>query len=309
MYYNYKMRLKILQNKPELLKHGLSLLASLVIHAALIYFLAVFFVSVKIIDFGTQVIPIVIAPPEKLHLPKIEGNLPNPPGWEAEFPEFLPRRTFLLRERTTISEEKGAVEEGQEPFAGPVIDPKLISGFRLDQVLPENPDSAPDKSPRFSLPQGARPSPGSSAAMKSPPKSVDLRQYIYGGKRSGIGSSSGVYYGGKPGVTSRRGRSSAPLPVKNYDLSPWARNVVELIQKNWTIPSTQSAGSEDTVEIAVVILKNGEISSAEIIVPSDNKSFDQAALEAVEVSSPLPPLPDDFPAASLEISFVFSKQW
>ena len=303
------MRLKILQNKPELLKHGLSLLASLVIHAALIYFLAVFFVSVKIIDFGTQVIPIVIAPPEKLHLPKIEGNLPNPPGWEAEFPEFLPRRTRPLSKPAPPLAETGAGEGAQEPFASVPVDPKLTSGFSLDQTFPEKPESASDKNLRFSLPLGAKTSPGSVAAMKSPPKSVDLRQYIYGGKRSGIGSSSGVYYGGKPGVTSRRGRSSAPLPVKNYDLSPWARNVVELIQKNWTIPSTQSAGSEDTVEIAVVILKNGEISSAEIIVPSDNKSFDQAALEAVEVSSPLPPLPDDFPAASLEISFVFSKQW
>jgi TonB family protein len=62
------------------------------------------------------------------------------------------------------------------------------------------------------------------------------------------------------------------------------------------------------VEIAVVILKNGEISSAAITGPSDDKSFDEIALEAVETSSPLPQLPADFPAASLEISFVFSIQ-
>lgn len=303
------MRLNILKNKTELLKHGLSLLVSLIVHAALIYALAAHFVSVKIIDFGQQVTPVIIAPPEKLQLPKFEGNLPgSPPGWEAEFPEFLTRRTLLLREQTEISEEKGTVEEGQEPFAGPAINPNLTAGFRLDQVLPEKPDSASEKSLRFSLPQSVKTAAGSAAAKKSPPKDVDLKHYIYGNISGGRGSSLGVYSGRRPGRTSLRGRPSAPLPVKNYDLSPWARNVVELVQKNWAVPSTQAAGSSDTVEIAVVILKNGEISSAEIVGPSDNKSFDQAALEAVEASSPLPSLPDDFPAASLEISFVFSKQ-
>jgi len=303
------MKLNILKNKPELLKHGLSLLASLIIHAAIIYFMLVFFISVKIIDFGKQVTPIVIVPPEELHLPKFEGNLLSPPpGSEAGFPEFLSRRTLLPREQTKISEEKGTVEEGQEAFAAPAVEPNLIAGFRLDQVLPEKLDSTPDKRSRFSLPQAAKTSPGGAAAKKSRPKDVDLRQYIYGGISGGRGSSLGIYSGGRPGRTSLGGRSSAPLPVKNFDLSPWARGVVELIQKNWTIPSTQAANSEDAVGIAVVILKNGEISSAEIINPSENKSFDQAALEAVEASSPLPPLPDDFPAASLEVSFVFSKQ-
>jgi TonB family protein len=302
------MRLNILKNKPELLKHSLSLLASLIIHAALIYTLAAYFVSVKIIDFGEQVTPVIIASPEELHLPKIEGNLPNPQDWREQFPEFRPRRAQPLQEPTTIPKETGTVEERQESFAGPVINPKLTSEFRLDQGLPEKPESASDKNLRFFLPLAAKTSPESLAVKKSLLKNVDLRQYLYSILPGGRGSSPGVHYGGRQGATSLRGRSPAPSVVKNYDLSPWARNVAELIQKNWMIPSTQAAGPNDTAEIAVVILKNGEISSAEIIVPSENKSFDQAALEAIEVSSPLPPLPDDFPAASLKISFVFSKQ-
>jgi hypothetical protein len=79
------MRLDILKTKPELLRHGLSLLVSLIIHAGLIYFLAVYFVSVKIIDFGKRVTPVLLVPPEKLHLPKIKGNLPNPQDWGAQF--------------------------------------------------------------------------------------------------------------------------------------------------------------------------------------------------------------------------------
>jgi len=45
-----------------------------------------------------------------------------------------------------------------------------------------------------------------------------------------------------------------------------------------------------------------------MIASSEDRTFDQAARFAVELSSPLPPLPDDFPSASLEISFVFSVQ-
>ena len=97
--------------------------------------------------------------------------------------------------------------------------------------------------------------------------------------------------------------------VKNFDLSPWARTVIDLIQKNWSIPPAQMVRTEDTVEIAVVILKNGQIFSAAIVRHSDNRTFDQAALEAVEGSAPLPPLPGGFPAASVEISFVFAQQW
>jgi TonB family protein len=302
------MNLNLLKDKPELLKHGLSLFASLIIHGALIFLLAVFFVSVKIIDFGERVTPAFIAPAEKLHLPKIQGNLPNSQDWGAQFPDFIPRRVRLLREPAAIPEEKKTMEEGQELLTGPAIDQKLASGFRLDQVLLEKLDSASDKILRFSLPQSAKTFPGTGAVKTSPPKNVDLKQYVYGGLSGGEGSSSGIYYGGRPGRTSRPGHAPAPLPVKNYDLSPWARSVIGLIQKNWIIPSTLAAGPADTVEIAVVILKNGDISSAEILAPSDNKSFDQAALEAVEVSSPLPALPADFPAESLEISFVFTKQ-
>jgi hypothetical protein len=58
------MSLDVFKSKPALLRHGLSFLVSLTIHAALIYFLVVHFVSVKIIDFGVQVTPILLVSPE-----------------------------------------------------------------------------------------------------------------------------------------------------------------------------------------------------------------------------------------------------
>ena len=291
-------------NKPELRKHILSFLGSILIHAALFYILISYLGRVKIIDFKREVTPAFIAPLGKLELPKIEGNLPNPQEWGAQFPELSSPRRRPPRKPEAPPGETGTPELAQETPPSAPVDAKLTAGFNLKPTPPREPSSASDKSQNFSLPLAPKTYLGSAAAKRSPTKSVDLRQYIYGSRVS----SSGGYYGGRYGRGSIRGRTSAPPAVKNYDLSPWARGVVELIQKNWTVSSNQPATSEDTVEIAVVILKNGEISAATIVGPSDNKKFDQVALEAVESSSPLPQLPGDFPAASLEVSLVFSKQ-
>jgi len=299
------MSLDIFKSKPALIRHGLSFLVSLVIHAGLIYFLLVHFVSVRIIDFREQVTSVLLVPPEKLHLPRIEGNLPNPQDWGAQFPELASRRARLRGKAV----ETGVAESPKETFGGPPFDSRLTSQFRLSRTPPEKEGSSSDKRPRFTLPVSPQGGPGRADVGTFPAPSRDLRQYLHGTPSGRGGSSLGAYYGRRAGPASTYSRAAAPAVVKNYDLSPWARTVIELIQKNWTIPSTQMAPSEDTVEIAVVILKNGQISSAAIVSPSDNKTFDQVALEAVEESAPLPPLPRDFPAASVEISFVFSQQW
>jgi TonB family protein len=302
------MKPQIFGNKPELRKHVLSFLGSILIHAALVFILISYLGRVKIIDFKREVTPAFIAPLGKLELPKIEGTLPNPQDWGAQFPELGSRRRRPPRKPETPPEETGTPELAQKTPPGAPVDAKLTSGFNLKPTPSLKPRSTSEESQDFSLPLAPKTYLGSAAAKKSSSTSVDLRQYIYGGLPGGRGSSPGSYYGGRSGRGSIRSRTSAPPAVKNYDLSPWARGVVELIQKNWTVSSTQPTTSEDTVEIAVVILKNGEISTATIVSPSDDKKFDQVALEAVEASSPLPRLPGDFPAASLEVSLVFSKQ-
>jgi TonB family protein len=300
------MSLDIFRSKPALLRHGLSLLISLVIHAGLIYFLVVHFVSVRIIDFREQVTSVLLVPPEKLQLPKIEGNLPNPQDWGAQFPELASRGARPQRKAAAA----GAAEPPPETFLGPPVDSKLTSRFSLAGTPQEKEGTSLDKRPRFTFPMGPKSGSAGAPIGTAPAQSRDLRQYIHGSPGgSGRGSSVGAYYGGRGGAASGYSRAAAPPLVKNFDLSPWARTVIDLIQKNWSIPPAQMVRTEDTVEIAVVILKNGQIFSAAIVRHSDNRTFDQAALEAVEESAPLPPLPGDFPAASVEISFVFAQQW
>jgi TonB family protein len=302
------MRPDFLKNRDGWVRHGLSLLVSLVIHAVIIALLAVFFVSVKVMDFGKTVTDVRLVPPEKLHLPRFEGELPDPQDWRAQFPEFSSRRA-----RTLPRSARGAGNgsPAPEPQSSPESSPgeqQLAAAFSLDTGLPARAGAASDQSANFSLPQGTKASPGPTGVKRVPPKTADFRQYLYGNRSHAGGLAAGIYYGDRAGGRPGRGRAPVAASVSNYDLSPWARQAIARIQKNWVIPSIQAVGSAESVEIGVVVLKNGAISSAEILAPSENKKFDQAALEAVESSSPLPPLPGDFPAASLEVSFIFAKQ-
>jgi len=113
-------------------------------------------------------------------------------------------------------------------------------------------------------------------------------------------SSSGRY---RTGTAHLRERAS--IQTKDYDLAPWAVEVVERIQKNWQISPALRMSGKGMVKILVIVERNGELQSVEIINSSAVPLFDRAALKAVEVSSPFPELPDDFPANNLEAYFVF----
>jgi TonB family protein len=81
--------------------------------------------------------------------------------------------------------------------------------------------------------------------------------------------------------------------------------VVNKIQINWIIPPSQSQHLKGTVSFLVVLNKMGEISSMEVVESTDVSALDLLALNAINSSLPFPPLPDDFPAKSLEAFLVF----
>jgi TonB family protein len=116
--------------------------------------------------------------------------------------------------------------------------------------------------------------------------------------------------------TTRRFNSNVPLTgaaasvfIGNYDLKPWTKSALLVIQKNWTIPLLTPKKPGCPVEISTVIEKDGKISSLKIKKTSNVEILDRAALSALSMSSPLPPLPDDFPYKSVEASFMFNYEW
>ncbi len=103
------------------------------------------------------------------------------------------------------------------------------------------------------------------------------------------------------------GESQAFFNIQDYDLKPWARRVLLSIQKNWVIPTATEKSVDQPAEIIIVIEKNGKISSIKVKQSSNSNTFDQAAVNALRLSSPLPNLPQDFPNKNLEARFMFTS--
>lgn len=124
---------------------------------------------------------------------------------------------------------------------------------------------------------------------------------------SGEGTAAGVGESGTGEGSGPVGRSQAFFNIENYDLTPWAKRVLLSIQKNWVIPIATEKSVDQPVEIIIVIEKNGKISSIKVKQTSNSNTFDQAAVNALRLSSPLPNLPQDFPGKDLEARFTFTS--
>jgi TonB family protein len=98
---------------------------------------------------------------------------------------------------------------------------------------------------------------------------------------------------------------------KGIDIAPWARKVVERINRNWSIlpgfgTSDGSAGGE--VGIAVVFDPEGRVVSADVRRSSKLQYMDRAALNAIQMSAPFPAPPGRFPGGQLKVFFLFNYE-
>jgi TonB family protein len=90
-----------------------------------------------------------------------------------------------------------------------------------------------------------------------------------------------------------------------YDITPWARRMVYRVKKNWIFPPVSQYGMKGVVGIYLLIGRTGTIGNIHIRKTSGIRPFDQAAFNAIELSAPFPPLPDDFPHADLQAYLLF----
>ena len=288
------------------------MLVSALVHVLIFLFLLRTFGLVKIIPLQRKVTPVRIVPSPKLY----------PPG---------PGGVGMGTEETIVgpggiggrSSRRGGTAAGQGQASGGV--PGQAGGTTKTRLLPE--DRLPPApligelrlsrtpgEPRPGVPElvlGPRPSgiPGVDTRKYAPPSDFDFRGYLYSrGPSSGTqppGSSVGIGSGGGPGGGPGGGGGGGSTAARSYDITPWARAAVDLVQKNWAVSQLKDLGTGLSVRITVVIEKSGELSSLTVLSSSDVPLFDQAALHAIEQSVPLPRLPDDFPDGKLELILVF----
>ena len=82
--------------------------------------------------------------------------------------------------------------------------------------------------------------------------------------------------------------------------------VQEKIDSNW-VPPKRASGTVDTAVLSIRVLRSGQVRDLVINSSSGDRAFDDSALRAVRLSSPLPPLPPLYKAETviLELRFNF----
>ncbi len=105
---------------------------------------------------------------------------------------------------------------------------------------------------------------------------------------------------------SRLNTGSLSFDTAAWDLGPYARQVQERVQGNWHVPEAQMVlRQKGWVAIRFNVQKDGTITDMQIVRPSGIPSYDQAAVDALRSSNPLPPLPSQVTAPKLGAVFRF----
>jgi TonB family protein len=255
----------------------------------------------------------MIVPPLKVHIPRIVGGrdlisepagLPEEPG-----PGGTARQAGDTRQKPAASPETPAEAPAGEPgrppgeppsaAAGAAI-PSLSSSSKYQEMIDKSKPAGGSGLTIALAPPGTPPGPpgvGSGAPLP------DFSKYGRGAFGGG-GYATGGGRGG--GGTGGRQRVGISIPLKGYDLLPWASVVVDRIQRFWNLPAVPELPEAAKVRLIVVIKKSGELDSIEILEGTSVEVLDRAALEAIRAALPFPALPADFPGDLLEITFEFA---
>jgi len=171
------------------------------------------------------------------------------------------------------------------------------------EVTARNPMDSPNgKGALYVPPRGAEES--GQAADASPDalaeKGARLRDALAQMGAQGAGSGGSNYRFDNPTGGLATPSGSLSFDTKGFDWGPYSRRIYWIIWSNWhdRMPPAVYAGLKGSVTVHFVIHKDGRITDIEILSPSGVPAYDSAATLALEASSPLPPLPDNFPKES-----------
>jgi TonB family protein len=92
-----------------------------------------------------------------------------------------------------------------------------------------------------------------------------------------------------------------------YDWGEYAQSMVSKIRVNWynNMPHLIQTGLKGVVTIRFTIQRDGRLTEVTILSSSGAPPYDFAAKKAIELSSPLNPLPQDFPNATEHVTAMF----
>ncbi len=210
---------------------------------------------------------------------------------------------------------------GQQRVARPgdgqgLFTPEMRSGRQ-----PE-PQQQPQQSPSAQTPAQAASSPFSQGGQsrQQPPKQPESRGVAAAAApvdwRSAIRQASSNLPAGSdaldaPGAGGgEKGSADAgPLSFESswFDWGAYAQSMVSKLRVNWyaNMPQIIRTGLKGVVTIRFTIHRDGSITDIETLQTSNVPPYDFAARKAIELSSPLNPLPKDFPNATERVTCMF----
>jgi len=290
------------KNGPSRSRTYWALAVSLLLHGLLVYGVFHAHITIRILNVGTRVQNVRVVPPIRLTAPKIVGAPPQrttPSEGAAAEPGGAGVGPGGRRPRAEAPVPPPAPNVAQPAIGptgqGPVV-LSLATRFRESLASRYRTEEGPGLRIVLS-PPGTAPSAGIAPAKRGSP---DFYQYLSGAPGTGE-AGRGAGAGGSAGQ-----RASISIPLRGYNLAPWAQRVLELIMKNWDLPWTSGLSGRTQVRVVVVVRKNGELASVELVEGTARDVLDEAALGAVRASLPFPALPDDFPGDFLEASIEFT---
>ncbi len=267
--------------------------------------------TVKIFPFKKEEVrAVMIVPPLKVNIPRIVGGrdlTAEPAGLpeEAGAPGMA-KRAGDVRQKPAAGPEVQAEAIAGEPGKPPGEAPPAAAGAAIPslsskyQEMIDKPKPTGESGLTIALaPPGTPPGPPGVGGGAPLPDFSKYGRGAYGGG----GYATGGGRGG--GGTGGRQRVGISIPLKGYDLLPWASIVVDRIQRFWNLPAVPELPETAKVRLIVVIKKSGELDSIEILEGTSVEVLDRAALEAIRAGLPFPALPADFPGDLLEITFEF----
>ena len=122
---------------------------------------------------------------------------------------------------------------------------------------------------------------------------------------NGEGFDLGQAAGGEKGYTAEAGPLS--FETQWFDWGDYAESMVSKIRINWygIMPDLIKTGLKGVFTIRFTIHRDGRITDITILKSSGVPPYDNAAAKALEASSPLKPLPADFPKDSERVTAMF----
>jgi len=228
-------------------------------------------------------------------------NEPTPNPKAAERPVSpLPSTSEPAESARRAAEAAAAAAAAAAASGGSAQEESATGPGRVVYLPAPSPAVEPRQIPRqvpaaAGAPPAALPPPASKVdPSKEPPPSAPTTQQASAGTQ--------VFENKQQALQSE---GSGFFDTKGFPLGQYATAVIERVKGNWSIPSNLR-NSRGRTTVVFFIGKDGRYTGAQIVKSSGITSLDLAALNAVLISNPFPPLPPGFPGNQIGAKFVFA---